>query len=217
MGLRILAAALCVSVSAGSAFAGGMTDWTGFYVGGNAGVAFLDGDARVSLGAVSTNIDLNDTGFTFGGQAGYNWQIDGIVFGIEGDFNYLDVDESGALAVVGATTSAFELDSDWFATLRGRVGMTMDQSLIYGTAGVAFMDSELRVSVVPAGATAKDSDVLVGFAVGGGIEHAFSQDWSMKLEYLYMNFESHSLSAGAASARVEPELHVIRAGVNWHF
>ena len=59
--------------------------------------------------------------------------------------------------------------------------------------------------------------MLVGYAIGAGIEHKFDEDWSAKIEYLYMNFESDTLTAAPATARIDPELHVVRIGVNWHF
>ncbi len=222
----LLAATSILAISAATAVAADRIDppayvyWDGPYIGANAGVAILDGDARVLLGAVPTNFDLDDTGFTAGGQAGWNWQHDQWVFGIEGDFNYVDVEDAGIANVVNQQFGSYNLESDWYATLRGRAGFAMDASLFYVTGGVAFMDADLRATQIIAAAaspTASDSEVLVGFAVGGGIEHKFSESWSAKAEYLYMNFESKSLSAGIATARVEPELHVIRAGINWHF
>lgn len=193
-------------------------DWTGPYIGANAGVAFLDGDASITVGGLQTNFNLSDTGFTFGAQAGYNWQHDQWVLGVEGDFNFLDVGDNGTAP--GATTGAFKLDSDWYATIRARLGLADDNTLYYVTGGLALMDADLRVTPIIAaavGTPVTDSEVLAGFAIGGGIEHAFSEEWSAKAEYLYMNFESDSLTAPPATARIDPELHVIRIGINYHF
>ena len=112
----------------------------GLYIGANAGLAFLDGDADIFVGGVATDFDLSDTGFTVGGQIGYNMQYDQWMLGVEGDFNYLDVDDNGTAP--GATSGAFALDSDWFATIRARGGVVVDQTLFYGTGGIAFMDAE---------------------------------------------------------------------------
>lgn len=196
-------------------------DWTGPYAGLNAGVAILDGDVNATTLGFTGTLDLSDTGFTGGGTLGYNWQRDQWVFGIEGDFNFLDVDDSvnfGAAKGTGTVRG----DYDWFATIRGRGGIAWGSTFAYATGGVAFIESEIRLtSPLAAGfATATDTDVLVGFAVGGGVEHSFSAQWSGKVEYLYMNFESHSVSVvgpPAGAARAEPELHVIRAGLNYHF
>ncbi len=218
----LLAAVSVLALSAASAHAADMIDplfdWTGPYLGANAGVAFLDGDASITGVAAPTNFNFNDTGFTFGGQAGYNWQHDVWVLGVEGDFNYLDVNESGTTA--GLPGASFSLDVDWFATIRARAGYADDRTLYYATGGLALMDVDLSVTPTAAAAVpppASDSDVLLGFAIGAGIEHSFSPQWSAKVEYLYMNFESDSLAAAPASARIEPELHVVRAGINYHF
>lgn len=218
----LLATTAFVALSVASANAADLIDppydWSGFYLGGNAGIAFLDGDARITVGGAQTNFDLSDTGFTFGVQAGYNWQHDNLVLGVEADFNFLDVGDNGTAP--GATTGAFKLDSDWFATVRARLGYADDATLYYATGGLALMDADLRVTPIVAaavGTPVTDSEVLWGFAIGGGIEHAFSERWSAKAEYLYMNFEAESLTAPPATARVEPELHVVRVGVNYHF
>ena len=70
-------------------------DWTGFYLGANAGVAwnnsvnndvYIDGDR---INEFRNNIDGDQTAFTAGGLLGYNYQIDQIVLGVEADINYL--------------------------------------------------------------------------------------------------------------------------------
>ncbi len=204
------------------AHAGDMLDWTGPYAGVNAGVAILDGDASLvtggGFGGFSGTLDLSDTGFTGGAQLGWNWQHNEFVFGLEADINYVDVDDKFSF-FNGKGTSTLRADYDWFATVRGRLGWATDSSLIYVTGGLALIDSDLRGT--QAGglgiAAASDSEVLIGGTIGGGIEYSLSNSWSAKAEYLYMNFESHSLSTGVTTARVEPELHVIRAGLNYHF
>jgi outer membrane immunogenic protein len=211
-----------LALSATGAFAGDPLDWTGPYAGLNAGVAILDGDAEIvtggGFGGLNGTFDLSDTGFTGGMQAGWNWQFDQFVFGVEADINYVDVDDR--FSVTGAKgTNTLRADYDWFATVRGRAGVAMNSALIYVTGGLALIDSELRVTQTPgiAAVTAKDSEILVGGTIGGGVEYSFSESWSAKAEYLYMNFESQSLTAGFTTGTVEPELHVIRAGINYHF
>ncbi len=210
--------ASAIALTATCANAADPSDWTGPYIGGNIGVAFLSGDATIfrPVFGGALNANLSDTGVTFGGGAGYNFQMDNFLFGIEGDFNYLDVKDSFTFA--NKATDTLRADYDWFATLRGRAGLTVEDSLFYATGGVAFIDSELHITDNFNGATGRSSEVLTGFAVGGGYERKFSDAWSAKVEYLYMNFERDSVSAGIVSAAtVEPELHVVRVGVNFNF
>lgn len=192
-------------------------DWNGPYIGGNVGAAILDGDLDyVDLFGVGAGSDnLHDTGLTLGGQAGWNFQLDQFVFGIEGDLNYLDVGDPDTFTVAKGPIVA-RTDYDWFATIRGRAGMAMGSTLFYVTGGVAFIDSDLRITD-QFGLSASDSDVLFGWTIGGGAEYAFDRRWSGKLEYLYASFESHSVATANASAEADPELHVIRLGLNYHF
>jgi outer membrane immunogenic protein len=192
-------------------------NWNGPYIGGNFGYSILDGTISASDFIGSATSSMDDDDITFGGQVGWNFQQDMWLFGVEGDFNYLDLRDSISFTGKGTTTA--RADYDWFATLRGRAGILVNPSLlIYGTGGVAFIESDLRVTSL--GGAASDTDVLVGWTAGAGIEYAFTESLSAKVEYLYADFEDHSITGvgafgGAGSA--EPELHIFRAGLNWHF
>lgn len=221
MNKSFLGAVSTVALSVTAAHADGPTvDWSGPYIGANAGVAILDGTLQILdvFSAASDSLSLSETGLTFGGQLGWNFQHDQFVFGVEGDFNYFDADDRISV-FTGKATIAARSDYDWFATLRGRVGVAMDETLFYVTGGIALLDSDLRVTDIN-GVVDSDSDVLFGGTIGGGIEHMFDDKWSAKAEYLYANFESHSVAtpgAFGASAKAEPELHVIRIGINYRF
>jgi outer membrane immunogenic protein len=196
-------------------------DWTGPYVGLNAGASFFKEDLELSDNFVpSVSDDGTDTNVTFGVQAGYNFQSDNLLLGVEGDFNYLDAGED--LLLVGKGISSWESDHDWFATIRARAGLVSDQTLFYITGGVAFLDAdyELERSVIGPVVTASADDVLVGWTIGGGIGHAFSEDWSVKIEYLYADFESVDetvIDFVTVTGSADPSLHVVRAGLNYHF
>jgi outer membrane immunogenic protein len=109
-------------------------DWTGLYVGMNAG-AGLSSDrvmASISIGAA----EIATARFTGGVQAGYNWQPSpNIVTGIEGDLGWLGVNRS-----VVDFAAAFGVKTDWYGTLRGRIGYNTGQALLYGTGGLAFVN-----------------------------------------------------------------------------
>lgn len=128
----------------------------------------------------------------------------------------------------------------WFATFRGRVGWLADpQTLLYATGGLAV--GEFRYSgqtttsiqvfgpggagLVPqgaplvfAGAAASSSDTRVGWTVGAGIERKFTPNWSLKAEYLYMDFGSRTFFSGTLNeARVSFHDQVARVGINYQF
>lgn len=131
---------------------------------------------------------------------------------------------------------------DYFGTLRGRLGYTFDNNnvLVFGTGGLAFahVKTSLRSSHVltvslaginpfPPGypaaldGNASASEMQWGFALGGGVEWAFRPRWSLKGEYLYMNFNSGGTSLVIPGAYVPDTsidtMHIVRVGLNYRF
>ncbi|KFG70406.1 outer membrane protein [Microvirga sp. BSC39] len=164
--------------------------WTGFYVGVNAGYGWSDDD----FDSVALADDDNDGGFVGGAQVGYNYQIGSFVVGLEGDIQYADFGREGAF-VVGGTT--YDIDnSDWFGTVRARAGVAFDRALIYATGGFAFADE------------------ANGWTVGGGVEYAFTNNLSAKIEGLYVNLDNDDDFPGFDG---ETDFGVVRAGLNFRF
>ena len=194
-------------------FAPAPSTWSGPYVGVNAGIAFLKDS--LSSNAAITSSNQSDTGFIGGAQAGWNFQSNNLVFGLEGDINYLNVKSS--MTVAGGSFSA---DYDWLATLRARVGLTAlsDSTLFYVTGGLALTGLDMSgIAGAAAVVTASQSKVLAGWTIGGGVEHEFAKDWTVKAEYLYANFEAKNLSVGAVTYGVKPDMHIVRIGLNRRF
>ena len=139
------------------------------------------------------------------------------------------------LTVTGMTTNTWNLD--WFATIRGRLGWVADQIwLFYGTGGIAFAGAQFsNASSATATITGRggavepgfpittasafsETTTRVGFAVGAGVEKMLSQSMSVKIEYLFMDFGSHTFLAGTGfDTNVRMIDNVIRGGVNWKF
>ncbi len=192
----------------------GAFDWSGPYVGGNLGGAILDGD--VSNGAFiipGSQQDLNSGGFTGGAQIGWNQQTGQFVFGAESDFNFLNIEDDALFQT--KTPGVVETDFDWFATVRGRAGVAVDQTLIYATLGLAIADAEISVS--NSGATVSDKETTLGVVVGGGVEHWFTDAMSGKLEYLYADMQRIDVGFIGPQVSASPQLHIFRAGINYHF
>jgi outer membrane immunogenic protein len=181
-------------------------DWTGFYVGANAGIAWnnssvdnnvYSGTTGDRLSDFQNSIDGDQTAFTAGGLLGYNYQIDQIVLGVEADINYLGFGDdnkdsfSFAQDTLDVTTkSSFE--ADWFGTIRARLGFAIDNALIYGTAGAAYghMSADGKVTISDGVDTAvwkgSTDSTNWGWTIGGGMEYGIDQ-WSLGLEYLYVD------------------------------
>ncbi|GJD36187.1 outer membrane protein [Methylobacterium aerolatum] len=195
--------------------------WTGAYIGVNAG--YLDGRNKAItapdgastplltqylasqftvLGAQRTR--LNGSGFTGGGQLGYNYQItpgSGLVVGIEADAQYVDAKRKRlssysftqpSVAIPGGTfsdtfTYSQKDQLDFLGTVRGRIGYAFDRVLIFGTGGLAYGNVNYRGQFTDAyswssgisgytNISSKSNNIQVGYAYGGGIEYAIPTD-----------------------------------------
>jgi outer membrane immunogenic protein len=166
--------------------------WTGIYIGLNGGYNFGTVSPTAGTG-------FNTDGFLVGGTIGGNYQFGSFVIGIEGDGDYNSLSTTPPGAAPGTTFS-----SDWLATVRGRAGYAIDRLLIFGTGGAAF---------APASLTGAGTTTMTGWTAGGGIEYAFTPNWTAKVEYLYVDFGSQTLGGGTFSQTD----NVIRGGVNFKF
>jgi outer membrane immunogenic protein len=187
----------------------------------------------------SATFDMN--GGIFGGQIGYNAQFNNFVVGVEtdiqwsgqkGNTNFLcafilpgvagvcapGVTGGPPLTAIG-TTMGFEQKLEWFGTLRGRAGLLVTPDwLAYVTGGLAYgeIQTNTTLSTFNAGggvnSTAATSNVTnVGWTVGVGLEGRFWQNWSAKLEYLYMDLGTVS----GTIALAPPPALTPPIGANW--
>lgn len=224
--------------------------WSGCYIGGNVGAASLHSDfvtivdpgnhfglqANVNaVGAAGTGSD-HDIGFIGGGQVGCNWQFaPNWVFGIEGDFNGLTSEAEvigNAATTLGPASVTNSLKASWLATVRPRIGYAFDSSLVYMTGGVAFAHFKFAQTYSepnwPAYGNSEASKTITGWTIGAGYEYAFTGNWSVKLEYLYAQFDSTILNDwlmvtstgtsnmfhGTASGF---DMNIVRVGLNYRF
>jgi outer membrane immunogenic protein len=200
-------------------------NWTGLYGGANAGYSWGRTEIDYALGglpAIGTTVDPNS--FVGGGQVGYNWQLGSVVMGVEGDVAWRHGTDS-ATFTVGAAFAAIDAEQNWVATLRPRVGFAANNWLIYGTGGAAFGNFKHSYTEALAGVarTASDSDTKTGWTAGGGVEYAFRNQWSLGVEYLFLDFGSTTLTQPAAgalapsAATFDDKSHLLRAKVNYKF
>jgi outer membrane immunogenic protein len=196
-------------------------NWTGFYLGINGG--FGTGNSNWSDGVIGTTGSFPTSGFLVGGTVGVNYQIAEYVFGIEGDGDWTNLrgnsgSACGAISSVVAPPVSCQTQSQWLATVRGRVGYAFDRILLYGTAGAAF--GNVQTGLNPP--STFDSAVEAGWTVGAGVEVAFAQNWTAKAEYLFVDLPNATCTTvgncgGAAGSIVSFNENVIRAGINYKF
>jgi outer membrane immunogenic protein len=219
--------------------------WGGWYAGGQIGGAwgtrdvsnaFVNGTAPIAnqQAFAATSAQLNPAGFSGGGQIGYNHQVDRWLFGIEADASYTGLRQSRTVTVPfpagGSLTTTSSVGSDWMVTLRPRAGYTVDRTLFYLTGGLALTDLNFTSSYADTAgqnASADFSKTRVGWVAGAGIEHAFTKNWTAKVEYLYADFGKQSVAtpliagAGATNGLIAQDIdlktNTVRGGLNYHF
>ena len=181
--------------------------WTGFYVGANAGYGWGNMD---SVG-VSAFSDLD--GFVGGGQIGYNYQLGQIVLGVEADFQGADLKAGPSFAGFGIVG---EGKTEWFGTVRGRVGYAFDRFLPYITGGLAY--GNVKTTLAP-GVTINglnsDDNTHTGWTVGGGVEYAFTNNLVGGVEYLYVDLGDKKVFNGAD--KVGTDFSLVRARLSYKF
>lgn len=197
--------------------------WTGFYAGLNGGgiwgrdhltaapadpgtTAFWN--ACSLAGACPFDYGHGGTGFSgeFGGQIGYNWQVNSVVYGIESDIQWTDARSSVSIALPNTGTGFVPFSGtassklDWFGTTRGRLGFLVQPNvLLYGTGGVAYgsVSNSWNAAFVSTGqiVNGSGSDTRIGWAAGAGIDWKVSHNWIVGVEYLHTELDSMSFGA----------------------
>ena len=111
----------------------------------------------------------------------------------------------------------YHTKQDWFGTVRGRVGYAWDRTLIYATGGFAYGNVEDRY-FDPVVGTTSSSSTRTGWTVGGGAEYAFTDNWTVKGEYLYVDLDDQRISAPVVDdVTFEHKFNVVRLGLNYKF
>lgn len=251
-----LTAALLVSVAATSAQAADVAAplpdlWSGFYVGAQAG--YLQGSGSDTDLCIDTNVDsgpngcLGDGGLgapagfdisdnemdgvTVGGYIGYNYRIDAVVLGLEGDFNWDNA--NGNNSILGELS--YDTAINWDASVRARLGFVVDErALLYITGGPSWLNTEIDSNLCSlAGSeglgynvSCGDDSTEFGWQLGAGAEFAMTEHLSIKAEYLHgwygdADLDLAKLSEGGQyikyQLKQDLQTNVVRVGVAYHF
>jgi len=199
-------------------------NWTGFYAGLNAGGTWGHSDVATSTifdpagYFASTSVpgvnaagagSVDTSGFTGGGQIGYNWQTsNNVVLGLEADFQYFGNDETRTVsspypAPFGAFSFGISqnVKTDWLFTLRPRLGFASNNWLFYVTGGLAVTNLKTSFNFVDnfgtpnTTASGSGSDTKAGWTLGGGVEYGWTPRWTVRLEYLYVQFDDVTMTS----------------------
>ena len=203
---------------------------------------------------------LKANGITGGPQVGYNWQRDKWVWGVEADFQFAGqaVDASIVCPAANCGTGhplvvALNQKLDWYGTLRGRVGIApMPSILTYATGGLAYGEIRSQGSITSIG---KDLNIpgigispgpttvdffkvnkpAVGWTVGAGVEAQVIGNWTVRAEYLHIDFSpidyfgttsffvgtpiglGNNFTNAKASFHSHLTMDIVRGGFNYKF
>jgi outer membrane immunogenic protein len=188
--------------------------WTGVYIGGQLGYEWGHAGTFVATGPSTGPFPgMNPSGVVGGGHVGYNYQFGQFVAGLEGDVNGAGYGASNTFGGVGYSTSEYINGS-----VRGRLGVAWDRALIYATGGAAFGD--FTNSFGTATGTNSLNTTRVGWTVGGGVEYALDNNWSLRAEYRYTDYgrlNEYSPTALVGAVSQHETDNRVQAGFSYKF
>ncbi|NWH07363.1 MAG: porin family protein [Alphaproteobacteria bacterium] len=186
--------------------------------------------------------DMDADGILGGIHGGFNFAFDRWVAGFEADISFTSLEDTrteGPLTEpVNNLDFTFRQDikTTYLATLRPRFGLSIKQTLFFVTGGLAVAEVEVGSAItgqLDPMATGPDytsygstTDTLFGWTIGAGFEEMFAPNWSFKAEYNYYDFEDATFSSNSTAAAypgysesvdVDLDMHVVRAGISYHF
>lgn len=197
------------------------TNWEGAYIGAHLGAAWLRGDMTAYTPNNSYNgfgvSGLDTSGATGGLHIGYNHMLDNnVVLGLEAGASLANLSKHSSDNVAG---TEFWRKLNWTGTLTGTLGYAMDSTMLYGKAGLAVGGFE--VGHDQGGTNISSKSTQYGYVLGAGVEYAFDPNWSVNVEYDYMNFGKDSIHVSGPSADIflkqGGDVHQVMAGVNYRF
>ena len=187
--------------------------WTGIYIGGNVGGAWLDADFLsnhvsgvgpcVGGGFVTPCDPVNHSaaGFIGGAQLGGRWQTGRWVLGLETSYSWTHLeDTTTSFSAPGTLNYTSELKSIYTAT--AQVGYAWDRTLLYVKGGYAGGDLHFNSITVPGGTIGPVSTRVNGWTIGTGLEHALNKNVSVGLEYDYIRLDGDASTCSPTAGSV---------------
>jgi outer membrane immunogenic protein len=211
--------------------------WTGIYVGAHlgAGAAHTAGNSIPFVFAGSSILHLPTTidrgGWFVGGQIGANYQFDSWVIGVEAQASWADFNGSSACAAAAVPVAAVlpgascSAQIDALGTAAARLGWAFDRFLVYGKGGAAWTNDSYQVLITTPVTSFLFSTNLTrwGWMAGIGVEYAFTDNWTAKIEYNYMDLGNYAVRFNDSTGTIFLEsntrerLNVVKLGVNYRW
>ena len=204
-------------------------DWTGIYFGADGGFGWTlpKGTLLDAMGAPLTPYSYRVDGPVAGLFVGGNYQIDKIVLGVEGDWQWSNlIGNNQILAPLGAvgvfpggpfTISTTVKD---YAGVRGRVGLALDHFLVFGTGGWAWGNPLTSYALTNAAPFFNNGGSAIGWTAGLGVDYAFTDSVFGRIEYRYTTLATVSFVSAATNSAAASDhwpMSDLRAGIAYKF
>ncbi len=209
-------------------------DWSGIYGGVNFGGGLLEDQVTTTtttlLEPSGIATKLSPFAVVGGAQAGFNYQIQQVVIGAEGTFDWSDISGTQATPSPLPTFSETSISTPrWYATATGKIGFAANDFLFYAKGGVAWMGVNYT-QTVGAGvgniSSQTITDTRQGFTVGGGVEFGMTENLSARIEYDFLDFGTKTYTFANLNTDPTPLVlpvsirsttQLITIGVNYRF
>jgi outer membrane immunogenic protein len=223
--------------------------WNGCYAGAQVGYGWgqkefsdpqlgapdpIFGFPAFTIAPVGTVLKDDTNGWLAGGQIGCNYQVGNWVFGVEGDYAWANID--GAIidpffANKNGDPQLLSAETRGLGSVTGRVGYAFDRFLVYGKGGAAWANDRYDAVLFnqgfvvfgvapPVGFSA--SEDRLGWTIGAGVEYAFWDRWSVKVEYNHYEFGDRRVNLVSTAGDILPldieqRIDTVKVGVNYRF
>jgi outer membrane immunogenic protein len=194
--------------------------WTGCYVGGNFGGSTADKIFSADAGSTGAGT-AHSTTAAGGGQLGCDFQAGMLVFGVQGMFDWTNMN-GRSLAADG---KGYTFRTPWFSTAAGRVGyLATPNTLLFVKGGAAWVGDRYEfVENFGSFVTDKAHETRNGWVLSGGIDWMVVPNWSISVEYGAMSFGNHPVffqslfGPGGFNERIDQHVQFVLVGLNYHF
>lgn len=197
------------------------TGWSGFYAGAHGGYGWTSVDVQGNdkEGAIDPKGGLG------GLHAGYLWQWQQLVAGVEGDYSWSGMDWNRKFQT-GTESGDTTVSTDWLASIGARLGYDLGPALLYGTAGIAWTEWSLDSKWADAGSVdrVKGGSTGAGWVIGGGGEVKLTEHILLRLEALHYRFNHLDVDAKVngvpsndGADKIDEKTTVVRGGASWRF
>jgi outer membrane immunogenic protein len=189
--------------------------WTGYYDGANLGGGWASSTLSDSFSG--TSLGNSSSGFTGGGQLGFNYQFGNFVLGPEWTFDWTSLNRSSTAGALRGSA-----DTNWMTTVAARFGVAANNWLYYGKAGGGWANNSANLTNLTNGTQVSSSNTNGGWLLGAGVEYAFTPQWSAKIECDYLKLNTWSVNSNLFAPNtdrfsVSRNIQTLTVGVNYRF